>query len=122
MPPGSPSSASSDIALPPGASWPGRRAQCVKKGQRILVEGEVDASVWVDAKDGSAHAALELTAAAVRFLGPSGAATTGLSEREEQSEGCNKELPSGGEDTEDSSLFETKIWGQGSDGSLTPTS
>jgi hypothetical protein len=37
----------------------------------------------VDAKDGSAHAALELTAAAVRFLGPSGEATTDLSEREE---------------------------------------
>lgn len=68
----------------------------------------------MDAKDGSAHAALELTAAAVRFLGPSGEATTGLSEREEQSEGCNKEMSSGGEDTEDSSLFETKIWGQGS--------
>ena len=30
-------------------------AQYVKKGQRILVEGEVDASAWVDAKDGSAQ-------------------------------------------------------------------
>jgi hypothetical protein len=77
----------------------------------------------VDSKDGSAHAALDLSSA-VRFLGPSGEATTGLSEREEQSEGCNKELPSGGEDTEDSSLFEQRSGdrGQASDGSLTPTS
>ena len=51
-------------------------AQYVKKGQRILVEGEVDASAWVDTKDGSARAALELTATTVRFL----------SDREEQSE------------------------------------
>jgi single-strand DNA-binding protein len=32
-------------------------AQYIKKGQCILVEGEVDASTWVDNKDGSAHAA-----------------------------------------------------------------
>ena len=52
-------------------------AQYGKKGQRSLVEGAVDASAWVDAKDGSAHAALELTATTVRFL----------SEREEQKPG-----------------------------------
>ena len=74
-------------------------AQYIKKGQCILVEGEVDASAWVDAKDGSARVASELTAATVRFLGPSGEATTGLSDREEQSEGRGKELPSGSEGT-----------------------
>ena len=112
MPPGSPSSASSGMALTAWRKLAETCAQYVKKGRRILVEGEVDASAWVDSKDGSAHAALELTAAAVRFLGPSGEATTGLSEREEQSEGRNKEMPSGGEDTENSSPSETGIWGQ----------
>jgi len=34
-----------------------------------------------------------------RFLGPSGEATTGLSDLEEQSEGRGKELPSGSEGT-----------------------
>ncbi|HSN76295.1 MAG TPA: hypothetical protein VL334_14565 [Anaerolineae bacterium] len=56
----------------------------------------------MDSKDGSAHAALDLSSA-VRFLGPSGEATTGQSEREEQSEGHNREMPCGGEDTENSS-------------------
>jgi len=45
----------------------------------------------------------------VRFLGPSGEATTGLSEREEQSEGHNREMPSGGDDTENSSPIKTGI-------------
>ena len=60
-------------------------AQYVKKGQRILVEGEIDASAWVDPKDGSAHAALELTAVIVRFL----------SDRIEPSEDGNREPPPG---------------------------
>lgn len=42
--------------------------QYVKKGSRILVAGEVQAAAWLD-KEGAAHAALELTADTVRFLG-----------------------------------------------------
>lgn len=41
--------------------------QYVKKGQRILVTGEVDASAWVG-QDGAAKATLELTARDVKFL------------------------------------------------------
>jgi single-stranded DNA-binding protein len=70
-------------------------AQYSKKGQRIMAEGEVDASAWMNSKDGSARTALELTATTVRFL----------SAREEQSEGRGKELPSGDEDIERGILF-----------------
>lgn len=61
-------------------------AQFVKKGQRVLVAGEIDASAWVDPKDSSVHAALELTAATVRFL----------SDREETSAADAAEQPAGG--------------------------
>jgi single-strand DNA-binding protein len=64
-------------------------AQYVKKGQRILIEGEVDASTWVDSKDGSARAALELTATTVRFL----------SEREEPSDGGAQQTSCGDEES-----------------------
>ncbi len=70
-------------------------AQYVKKGQRILVEGEVDASAWVDSKDGSARAALELTATTVRFL----------SEREEPSDGGAQQTPSASAESEPGSPF-----------------
>lgn len=43
-------------------------AEYAKKGQRILVAGEIDASAWTD-RDGSPRASLELTADRVRFLG-----------------------------------------------------
>jgi single-strand DNA-binding protein len=70
-------------------------AQYVKKGQRILVEGEVDASARVDSKDGSAQAALELTATTVRFL----------SEREEPSDGGAQRTPSASAESEPGSPF-----------------
>ena len=43
-------------------------AQYVKKGQRILVVGDIEASAWTD-RDGTPRASLELTAERVRFLG-----------------------------------------------------
>lgn len=43
-------------------------AQYVKKGQRILVAGDIEASAWTD-RDGTPRASLELTAERVRFLG-----------------------------------------------------
>ena len=42
-------------------------AQYVKKGQRILVAGDIEASAWTD-RDGTPRASLELTADRVRFL------------------------------------------------------
>ena len=42
-------------------------AQYVKKGQRILIAGDIEASAWTD-RDGSPRASLELTAERVRFL------------------------------------------------------
>lgn len=42
--------------------------QYVKKGQRILVAGDIEASAWID-RDGTPRASLELTADRVRFLG-----------------------------------------------------
>lgn len=41
--------------------------QYVKKGMRILVTGEVDASAWIG-QDGAARAQLELTARDIKFL------------------------------------------------------
>jgi hypothetical protein len=45
----------------------------------------VDAAAWVDSKDGSAGATLELNATTVRFL-PAPGAQAQVSEREEHSE------------------------------------
>ena len=42
--------------------------QYVKKGQRILVEGEVEAQAYID-REGTARGTLELTASNFRFLG-----------------------------------------------------
>jgi single-strand DNA-binding protein len=46
-------------------------AQYLKKGQAVLVEGEIDASAWTD-KEGSPRASLELTASNWRFVGGRG--------------------------------------------------
>lgn len=46
-------------------------AQYLSKGRLVLVEGEIDASSWVD-KEGNARATLELNAKNVRFLGSNG--------------------------------------------------
>src|SRR5690606_5166519 len=63
-------------------------AQCVKKGQRILVEWEVQASAWVDPKDNSSHTARDLAAGGVRLLG----------DHAEPDAGAAADLPAGGED------------------------
>lgn len=59
--------------------------QYVKKGMRILVEGEVEAQAYID-REGTARGTLELTAATFKFL----------SSRAEGGEGMGG--PSGGED------------------------
>ena len=58
-------------------------AQYLQKGRLVLVEGDIDASAYVD-KQGSPRASLELTATKLRFLGghneageDHGTATTG---------------------------------------------
>jgi len=43
-------------------------AQFVKKGTRILVTGEIDASAFIDKKTGEARASLDLTASDFRLL------------------------------------------------------
>jgi len=50
--------------------------QYVKKGQRILVEGEVEAQAYVD-REGTPRGTLELTANNFRFLGGRGEAGEG---------------------------------------------
>jgi single-strand DNA-binding protein len=51
-------------------------AQYLKKGQAVLVEGEIDASAWTD-KEGSPRASLELTASNWRFVGSRGEGAEG---------------------------------------------
>jgi len=46
-------------------------AQYLKKGQAVLVEGEIDASAWTD-KEGNPRASLELNALTWRFVGGRG--------------------------------------------------
>ena len=43
-------------------------ARFLHKGQPVLVEGDVEASAWLD-QQGNARASLELTARVVKFLG-----------------------------------------------------
>lgn len=43
--------------------------QYVKRGDRILVTGTVEARAWADGRTGDPRAALEVTAETVRFLG-----------------------------------------------------
>ncbi|MEJ5198927.1 MAG: single-stranded DNA-binding protein [Anaerolineae bacterium] len=52
-------------------------AQYLTKGRLVLVEGDIDASAWID-KEGSPRASLELTATAVRFLGGRGEGGEGV--------------------------------------------
>jgi single-strand DNA-binding protein len=46
-------------------------AQYLKKGQAVLVEGDIDASAWTD-KEGNPRASLELNAVNWRFMGGRG--------------------------------------------------
>lgn len=53
-------------------AWRKLAEQCnqyLSKGRLVLVEGEVDASAWIDS-EGNPRATLELTAYRVKFLGP----------------------------------------------------
>ena len=43
--------------------------QYVKRGDRILVTGTVEARAWADGRSGEPRASLEVTAETVRFLG-----------------------------------------------------
>ena len=52
-------------------AWRKLAEQCnqyLSKGRLVLVEGEIEASAWLD-KEGNPRATLELTARNVRFLG-----------------------------------------------------
>lgn len=60
--------------------------QYVKKGQRILVEGEVEAQAYID-REGNARGTLELTASTFKFL----------SSRQESGEG-GAGAPGGGDE------------------------
>ena len=46
-------------------------AQYIHKGSMVLVEGEVEASAWID-RDGNARSSLDLTASNFRFVGGRG--------------------------------------------------
>lgn len=53
-------------------AWRKLAEQCnqyLSKGRLVLVEGEIDASAWID-NEGNPRATLELTAYRVKFLGP----------------------------------------------------
>ena len=72
-------------------------AQYVKKCQRILVAGDIEASAWTD-RDGTPRASLELTADRVRFLGDREADEAGKAAGEVgtevgKEEGAGDELP-----------------------------
>lgn len=72
-------------------------AQYVKKGQRILVAGDIEASAWTD-RDGTPRASLELTADRVRFLGDREADEAGKAAGEVgtevgKEEGAGDEIP-----------------------------
>lgn len=59
-------------------AWRKLAEQCnqyLSKGRLVLVEGEIDASAWLD-NQGQPRATLELTARNVRFLGSRSAQTT----------------------------------------------
>jgi single-strand DNA-binding protein len=51
-------------------------AQYLAKGRPVLVEGDIDASAWMD-KEGNPRSSLELTATVVRFMGGRGDAGEG---------------------------------------------
>ncbi len=60
-------------------------AQYLKKGSRVLVEGDIDASAYTD-REGNPRASLELTATNIRFM----------SSREESAGGGGAPVPAGG--------------------------
>ena len=62
--------------------------QYVKKGMRILVEGEVEAQAYVD-RDGTARGTLELTATTFKFLSSRAEAGEGAAIES----GATEELP-----------------------------
>ena len=67
-------------------------AQYVKKGQRILVAGDIEASAWTD-RDGTPRASLELTADRVRFLGDREADEEGKAAGEVGRKSARKKAP-----------------------------
>ena len=67
-------------------------AQYVKKGQRILVAGDIEASAWTD-RDGTPRASLELTADRVRFLGDREAGEEGKAPLDVKEEAAGDEIP-----------------------------
>lgn len=55
-------------------------AQMIKKGARVLVTGEINASAFIDKKTGEARASLELTANEFRLLSSRAEGDTGMSQ------------------------------------------
>lgn len=66
--------------------------QYLAKGRLVLVEGEIEASGWVD-KEGKPRASLELRARNVRFLGGRGEQGEGAGERGQSPAGEEGDLP-----------------------------
>ncbi len=77
-------------------AWRGLAEQCnqyLSKGRLVLVEGEIDASAWLDS-EGKPRATLELTARNVRFLGRRETADVTTNEvAESSSEFLDEDLP-----------------------------
>ena len=66
--------------------------QYLSKGRLVLVEGEIDASAWLD-NQGNPRATLELTARKVRFLGGRGDRGAAPPPAGEGSEFIDEEMP-----------------------------
>ncbi len=66
--------------------------QYLSKGRLVLVEGEIDASAWLD-NQGNPRATLELTARKVKFLGGRGEKGTAPPVPGEGDEFINDEMP-----------------------------
>lgn len=67
-------------------------AQYVRKGQRILVAGDIEATAWSD-RDGTPRASLELNAERVRFLGDREAEAMQVGAEAGKAEGGGEEIP-----------------------------
>lgn len=67
-------------------------AQYVRKGQRILVAGDIEATAWSD-RDGTPRASLELNAERVRFLGDREADAMLVGAEAGKAEGGGEEIP-----------------------------
>jgi single-strand DNA-binding protein len=73
-------------------------AQFLQKGRLVLVEGEVEASAYID-KVGAARASLELTATNIQFLGAKGDTPEGaVAGGHATAPGGRDEFAGGGED------------------------